>query len=92
MSCLPSSPLSPIFGSLFALALPLFLTYPGMLGCLFSQASIAEARAQSAPLQLTTTNPTAQELGNSTQQKLRVCDICGALLSIFDSNDRLAEQ
>eukprot|EP00904_Undaria_pinnatifida_P003578 jgi/Undpi1/13220/HiC_scaffold_8.g02882.m1 len=56
------------------------------------QASIAEARAQSAPLQLTTTNPTAQELGNSTQQKLRVCDICGALLSIFDSNDRLAEQ
>lgn len=51
-----------------------------------------DARAQSAPLHLNTSNPTAQELGNATQQKLRVCDICGALLSIFDSNDRLAEQ
>lgn len=57
-----------------------------------SQQSIMEARAQSAPLHLSTSNPTAQELGNATQQKLRVCDICGALLSIFDSNDRLAEQ
>lgn len=56
------------------------------------QDSIMEARAQSAPLHLATSNPTAQELGNATQQKLRVCDICGALLSIFDSNDRLAEQ
>ncbi|CAN0299510.1 unnamed protein product [Ectocarpus sp. 6 AP-2014] len=55
------------------------------------QDSIMEARAQSAPLHLATSNPTAQELGNATQQKLRVCDICGALLSIFDSNDRLAE-
>lgn len=56
------------------------------------KASMIDARAQAAPLQLTTTNPTAQELGSATQQKLRVCDICGALLSIFDSNDRLAEQ
>lgn len=56
------------------------------------QQSITEARAQAAPLHLSTSNPTAQELGSATQQKLRVCDICGALLSIFDSNDRLAEQ
>ncbi|CAM9946287.1 unnamed protein product [Discosporangium mesarthrocarpum] len=55
------------------------------------QESIAESRAASAPIPLSTTNPTAKELGNATQQKLRVCDICGALLSIFDSNDRLAE-
>ncbi|CAN0037700.1 unnamed protein product [Choristocarpus tenellus] len=55
------------------------------------KASIAESRAASAPMMLSTTNPTAKELGNATQQKLRVCDICGALLSIFDSNDRLAE-
>lgn len=47
---------------------------------------------QQAPMHVSTSNPTAQELAGSTQQKLRVCDICGALLSIFDSNDRLAEQ
>lgn len=57
------------------------------------QASIMDARAPATPMmQVSTTNPTAQELAGSTQQKLRVCDICGALLSIFDSNDRLAEQ
>lgn len=29
--------------------------------------------------------------GNNTQQQLRVCDVCGAFLSIFDSNRRLAD-
>mmetsp|Transcript_8952 Transcript_8952/g.36948 ORF Transcript_8952/g.36948 Transcript_8952/m.36948 type:complete len:329 (-) Transcript_8952:46-1032(-) len=32
-----------------------------------------------------------QEQSTSTQQQLRVCDVCGAFLSIFDSNRRLAD-
>jgi RNA-binding protein Luc7-like 2 len=37
------------------------------------------------PLESIPTGPTSQ------QQKLRVCDVCGAFLSIYDSNRRLAD-
>jgi len=46
------------------------------------------------PVVVVSTNIAGQEITlipSSQQQKLRVCDVCGAFLSIFDSDRRLAD-